>query len=145
MPNTTYQAGATSKILTMRAWTLSTGAPYTAGAFNTSGLTLKYCRDGATVQTLTPGTATAGTYTSSGFVHRADGVYEIGAPTASLAAGADGVTFTCAGVTDVVFEAVRVELVGVDPRSSAAPDVNVQKINSTTVQGSGTSGDLWRG
>lgn len=138
MPSTIHQVGATSKIVTMRAWVISTGLPYTAGAFNTSGLVVTYCRDGATAQTITQVTATAGTYTSSGFVHRVDGVYEIGAPAASLLTGADGVTFTASGITDVVFEAVRVELVGTDPRSADAPDVNVTKVAGTTQ----TAGDL---
>jgi hypothetical protein len=136
--DTSYIGGATSKIVTVKAWVISTGLPYTAGVYNTSGLVVHYTRDGATISTITQVTATAGTYTSSGFVYRGDGVYEIGAPTAALAAGADGVEFSCSGITDVVFSTTRVELLGTDPRSSALPDVNVSKINSQTASAAGT-------
>lgn len=129
MPNTTYQAGATSKIIGIRAFVASTGLPYTAGVFNTATIAATYTRDGATVQTITLVTASAGTYTSSGFVHAGKGEYELGVPTAALASGADGVRFKIDGITDVVFEEVRVELTGTDPRSAAVPDVNVSTIN----------------
>lgn len=184
MYDTTYQAGATSKIVKVRAWTLSTGAPCTTLTNATSGLAVHYCRDGATQQTISQVSASSGTYTTSGFVHQGDGIYEIGAPIASLAAGSDGVVFSASGVTDVVFSVTRVDLTGTDPRSSTAPDVNVtsiggttqtardlgasvlissgtgtgqldvtsgvisantKKINSATVQGDGTAGNLWRG
>ena len=115
--NTAHIVGATSKIITMYARVISTGLPYTGGAFNTSGLSVTYTRDGATPQTITTVTATAGTYTSSGFVHRGKGAYEIGAPTAALADGADGVEFMADGVTDVMFVPVRVELSQGDPRA----------------------------
>jgi hypothetical protein len=137
MPNTTYLAGATGKIVTMRAWVISTGLPYTAGAFNTSGLSLAYTRDGATPVAITPVTATQGTYTSSGFVHRGKGVYEIGAPTLALATGVDGVQFAADGITDVIFEVIRVELVGVDPRSAAPPAVNATQFAGQTVNAAG--------
>ncbi len=116
--NTAHIVDATSKIITMYARVISTGLPYTGGAFNTSGLSVTYCRDGATPQTITTVTATAGTYTSSGFVHRGKGAYEIGAPTAALADGADGVEFMADGVTDVMFVPVRVELSQGDPRAA---------------------------
>jgi hypothetical protein len=37
----------------------------------------------------------------------------------------------------------RIEILGANPRSATA-DVNVVKMNNTTVIGSGTSGDKWR-
>ena len=143
MADTAFLAGATSKIVTVEAIVISTGLPYTAGAHNTSGLTINYVRDGSTATAITPVTATAGTYTTSGFVHAGQGEYEIGAPTAALAVGADGVRFKVSGIADVMFRGCRVELMGANPRSATA-DANVTKINNTTVIGSGTSGDKWR-
>jgi hypothetical protein len=37
----------------------------------------------------------------------------------------------------------RIEILGANPRSATA-DVNVVKMNNTTVVGAGTSGDKWR-
>lgn len=136
--DTSYIAGATSKIVRVKAITISTGLPYTAGAYNTATIAATYTRDGAAATTITLVTATAGTYTSSGFVHAGKGVYEIGAPTAALASGADGVIFSVDGIADVLFSNTRVELLGVDPRSATPPDVNVTKVAGTTQ----TAGDL---
>jgi hypothetical protein len=148
MADTTHLAGATSKIITVEAIVISTGLPYTAGAFNTATISATYTRDGATPTTITLVTATAGTYTSSGFVHRGKGVYEIGAPTAALAAGADGVEFAVDGIADVLFRGCRVELTGSNPRAATLTepvDANVTQINSAAVTGTGLSGNLWRG
>lgn len=120
MFNIPHQVGATSKIVKLRAITISTGLPYTAGAYNTSGISATYTRDGGTATTITLATATAGTYTSSGFVHAGKGVYELGAPTAALASGADGVIFAVDGISDVLFTVARVELSGANPRATTA-------------------------
>lgn len=126
MADTVFQAGSTSKIVTVEAITISTGLPYTAGAYNTSGLSITYTRDGSTPTTITPVTATAGTYTSSGFVHRGKGVYEIGAPTAALASGSTGVEFAVDGITNVLFRGCRVELMADDPRGAAATTTEIR-------------------
>lgn len=130
--NTVHVAGATSKIVTVRAYVISTGLPYTAGAFNTATIAATYCRDGATPVTITLVTMTQGTWVTSGFVHRGKGVYEIGAPNAAFVTGADGVQFAIDGITDVVFTVTRVDIVGIDPRLATIPDVNVTKVNGTT-------------
>lgn len=143
MADTAFAAGSTSKIVTVEAIVISTGLPYTAGAFNTATISATYTRLLSAPTAMTLVTATAGTYTSSGFVHRGKGVYEIGAPTAALAAGADCVDFAVDGIADVLFRGCRVELMGANPRS-ATSDANVTKINNTTVIGTGTSGDKWR-
>jgi hypothetical protein len=135
--NTTHVVGATSKIVTLRAYTISTGAPYTGGAFNTATIAATYTKDGATATTITLVTATAGTWTSSGFVHRAKGVYELGAPNAAFSTTVDGVEFAIDGIADVVFIPVRVDLTGVDGRSATAPDVNVTTIASQTASAAG--------
>ena len=139
MADTAFVAGATSKIVTVEAIVISTGLPYTSGAYNTSGISATYTRLGSTPTTLTLVTATAGTYTSSGFVHRGKGVYEIGAPTAALAAGADAVEFAVDGITDVLFRPCRVELTGQDPRA-ARSDSNVTYWNGNAVATPNTNG-----
>jgi hypothetical protein len=136
--NTTYQVGATSKIITTEAFTASTGLPYTAGAWNTATLTATYTKDGGTVTSITLATMTAGTWATGGFVHRGKGVYELGAPNAAFSTTVDGVEFAFDGISGVVFKPVRVELVGVDPRSATAPDVNVTSVGGTAQ----TAGDL---
>lgn len=139
---TSHVIDATSKIVKLRAIVISTGLPYTAGAFNTATISATYTRDGGTATALTLVTATAGTWTSSGFVHAGKGVYELGAPNAALATGADGVIFAVDGIADVLFTVARVELAGADPRSATN---NVTHINSAAVNGNGTSGNKWRG
>jgi hypothetical protein len=131
MADTAFAAGATSKIVTVEAITISTGLPYTAGLFNTATINATYTRLGSTPTTITLVTATAGAYTSSGFVHRGKGVYEIGAPTLALAASADAVDFAVDGIADVLFRGCRVELMGANPRSATA-DANVTTINGQT-------------
>jgi hypothetical protein len=131
MANTAFAAGSTSKIVTVKAIVISTGLPYTAGAHNTATISATYTRLGATPTTITLVTATAGTYTSSGFVHRGKGVYEIGAPTAALASGVDAVDFAVDGIADVLFTETRVELPTSDPRAAAlsAADVNAEVVD----------------
>jgi hypothetical protein len=131
MANTAFAAGSTSKIVTVKAIVISTGLPYTAGAYNTATISATYTRLGSTPTTITLVTATAGTYTSSGFVHRGKGVYEIGAPTAALASGVDAVDFAVDGIADVLFTETRVELPTSDPRAAAlsAADVNAEVVD----------------
>jgi hypothetical protein len=119
MADTIYAGGSTGVIVTVEAITISTGLPYTAGAFNTATISATYTRLGSTPTTITLVTATAGTYTSSGFVHRGKGVYEIGAPTAATASGVDCVDFAVDGIADVLFRGCRVELTGSNPRGAA--------------------------
>lgn len=143
MADTAFLAGATSKIVTVEAIVISTGLPYTAGLHNTATISATYTRLGSTPTTITLVTATAGTYTTSGFVHRGKGVYELGAPNAALAAGADAVDFAVDGIADVLFRGARVELMGANPRS-AIVDADVDKINGTTILGAGTPADPFR-
>jgi hypothetical protein len=67
---------------------------------------------------------TLNTWTSSGsanagFVHRGKGTYQLSAPNAALASGADGVEFEIDGIADVMFRKARVELTGSNPRGAA--------------------------
>jgi hypothetical protein len=70
-------------------------------------------------------------------------MYRVDLPDAAVAAGADSVQIIATGITGVVFTVARIDILGANPRSATA-DVNVVKMNNTTVVGSGTSGDKWR-
>jgi hypothetical protein len=136
--DTSYLAGATSKIGKVKAWNITAGTLNTGTVFNTSGLVATYTRDGAAVVTMALVTGVVASYVSCGFIHRGAGVYEFGIPTAALATSADGVDFTFSGVSDVMFSDMRVEILGADPRSSATPNVNVISIASQTASAAAT-------
>jgi hypothetical protein len=144
MTNTAYLGGSSDVTVYVRGFTESTGAPYTAGAFNTSGLAINQVRNRAAAVSITPVTQTiSGAHTDGGFVHVAAGVYRVDITDASVAASVDSVQIIVSGVTGVTFTVARIEILGANPRSATA-DVNVVKMNNTTVVGSGTSGDKWR-
>jgi hypothetical protein len=144
MTNTAYLGGSTDVTVYVRGFTASTGLPYTAGAHNTSGLTINQIRNKAAAVSITPVTQTAsGAHTDGGFVHVAGGLYRVDTTDATVASGADSAQVVVSGVTDVVFTVARIEILGANPRSATA-DVNVVKMNNTTVVGAGTSGDKWR-
>ena len=146
MTNTAYLGGSTDVTVYVRGFTESTGAPYTAGAYNTATLVLQYVRNrGASTTTgFTPATQTAsGAHADGGFVHVVGGLYRVDLPDAAVAAGADSVVIAATGISGVTFTLARVDITGANPRS-ATTDANVTKINNTTVIGAGTSGDKWR-
>lgn len=95
---------------------VTTGAGLTGLAFNSSGLTAYYYREGqgtgATQITLV--TATLGTYTSSGFVEvdatDMPGWYEVGIPDAVLASGADFVGIQYKGATNMAPVNIEIQL-----------------------------------
>ena len=133
MISTAYAAGATSKSVYLRGFTASTGLPYTAGAFNTSGIAASYIRAGASATTITLVTQTAGgAYSSGGFVHVTGGVYRLDVPNAAFTSGADYVDIVVSGIADVVFSTVHVDIVGADPRA-AALDANVTSIANNAI------------
>lgn len=139
MTNTTYAAGATSVILTFRAFVAATGLPKTDLAFNTASLNAEYTRitsGSATSTTITPVTATAGTWTSSGLVARnaANGEYELHAPNNALLTGADRVDFSVwdgAGTPTYVCTMMSVELTGSNPRTA---DLTASDIANAVVE-----------
>jgi hypothetical protein len=144
MTNTAYLAGSTDVTVYVRGFTASTGLPYTAGAHNTSGLTINQIRNKAAAVSISPVTQTAaGAHTDGGFVHIAGGLYRVDTTDASVLTGADSAQIVVFGVTDVVFSVARIDIMAADPRSATA-DVNVVKMNNVTVVGAGTSGDKWR-
>ena len=145
MTNTAYAGGATSKSVQMRAFVASTGLPKTDLVYNTSGLTGSYQRGPVGSFTSIPLATLANaqtSYSSGGFVHIGGGLYRLDVPDAALAAGVDYVNFVLSGVSDCVITTARVDIVGADPRT-ALVDVNVKQINSTVVNGAGTTGSPW--
>lgn len=145
MTNTAYKGNSTDVTVELRGFTASTGMPYTAGVFNTSGITASYIRNrgASTAISLVTQTAT-GTHTDGGFVHVAGGVYRLDLPDAAVQSGADDVIVQVSGVADVVFTAVRIDILGANPRAASA-DSNIVTINGANVVGNGTSGNKWRG
>jgi hypothetical protein len=120
MTNTVYASGATGVTVEIRGFVVSNGLPYTAGAFNTAGITAQFIRNrsAATAITLVTQTA-AGAWASGGFVHVAGGVYRLDVPNAAFATGADDVVIVVSGITDVTFSAATIDLAGSDPRAAA--------------------------
>lgn len=115
-----FAGGATSKQVYVRGYTASTGLPYTAGAFNTAGITANYRRAGATAAVaITLATQTIdGAWSSGGFVHVAGGVYRLDIPDAAIAASVDFVDIWVFGITDVVFTTVHIDITASDPRAA---------------------------
>jgi hypothetical protein len=144
MTNTAYLGGSTDVTVYVRGFTASTGLPVTTVTHATSGLAINQIRNRAAAVSITPVTQTAsGAHSDGGFVHVAGGLYRVDTTDATVASGADSAQVVVSGVTDVVFTVARIEILGANPRSATA-DVNVVKMNNTTVIGSGTSGDKWR-
>ncbi len=120
----TVAAGATSQQLQVRAIVQSTGAPDTALAYNTSGLSCNYQRPGGSSTSITLATQTVtGAYSSGGFVHIANGWYRLDVPDAALATGVPSVLVTCAATGDTF----------VDGRVGLSPAVNVSSWNSVAL------------
>lgn len=144
MTNTAYLGGSTDVTVYVRGFTASTGLPITTVTHATSGLAINQIRNRAAAVSITPVTQTAsGAHSDGGFVHVAGGLYRVDTTDATVASGADSAQVVVSGVTDVVFTVARIEILGANPRSATA-DVNVVKMNNTTVVGAGTSGDKWR-
>lgn len=97
-----YNPDATSQMIEIALRSSATGQLLTGKLH--SDMTIKYQREGAaTAATLSPVTATLGTWTSSGWKEtQISGVYQFGIPNAALAAGSGAVmiVFTCTGAID---------------------------------------------
>ena len=101
-------AGSTSVVVPIfiQDSSSTTGAGHGSLVYNSSGLAAKYRRQGdSSWTTFSLVTATAGTFTSSGFI--ADGGpvtggYELGIPNAALASGATWVQIAVYGATNML-------------------------------------------
>lgn len=119
-------SNSTSQQLQVRAVVQSTGAPDTALAYNTSGLSCNYRRPGGTSTSITLATQTvSGAYSSGGFVHIANGWYRLDIPDAAIASGVDSVLVTCAATGDTF----------VDGRVELSPSVNTVQLAGTAQTG----------
>lgn len=110
----TVVKGATSYSATIRIIDAADGTPETTVAYNTSGIDLEYCRQGAACVDITEVTQTAGgAWTSGGFVHKGHGYYRLDLPNAALAAGADWVD-VIGTVPDMIVIGGRIRLTSIN-------------------------------
>lgn len=119
------QAGKTGNVLPIRVYDSSSasGAYLGSIAHNTAGLVGRYRRQGnASWTTITIVTATAGIFTSGGWVAPGSGPsgsYEIHVPDAAFAAGAEWVEIEYGGVANMLPVQIFVELDAVDYQTNA--------------------------
>ena len=121
MAKLTFKAGTTSKDVNIliQDSSVSTGAGKTGIAYNTSGLTAYYHRQGSNAATaITLATKTLGTWATGGFVEVSSanmpGLYEFGIPDAALASGATWVVIMLFGVTNMAPVTLEIQLDAVD-------------------------------
>ncbi len=119
------KAGTTSRILRVFVQdnSVTTGAGLTGLAYNTSNLKCYYSRVGASSATaVTLVTATAGTYSSGGFVAldgtNMPGVYELHIPNAAIASSATAVHVMLWGAAGMAPVLIEIELDAVDYQDS---------------------------
>jgi hypothetical protein len=103
------------------------GEGLTGLAHNTSGLTAYYHRN-------TDGAATSGGFKEIDATHM-PGWYQFCPPDAALATGAKSCGFHLQGAANMVPLPIELDMGG---------DVNVARVNSTKLQGDGSSGNKWR-
>lgn len=114
------KAGTTSfiKDIAIDDSSSSTGTGLASLVYNTAGLVCKYKRRGdSSWTTLTLNSATAGTYTSGGFVAATgapNGDYELHIPNAAIASGTTAVVFSLYGATNMAPCRFEIELDKVD-------------------------------
>lgn len=112
------KGGSTSRHIEARAFSATTGLPYTTAAYNDAGIALSYRRGAAgAVTAITPATqTTTGAYSSGGFVATTGNGVRIDLPDAALAAGVDTVD-VFGSATAWVLICPTVQIVGHDPRT----------------------------
>lgn len=134
--NRIISTGATSVIVRARAFTISTGAPKTDIVYNTAGLVVKVAKNTAALASVgTLKTMTAGTFTSLGFVHESNGIYQIGIPNVQWDTAG---TYLVApeGVTDCYFVPETIPVTAAANAYAAAVDADVKYMNGTAVSDS---------
>lgn len=141
-------AGTTSKIVKIFVQDSSktTGVGLTGLAYNTSGLTAYYIKEGDSSTTaISLATATLGTWSTGGFIvvdgTNMPGVYELGIPNAALASGKSCLIYL-QGATNMAPVLLEIELTAIDNQSTGfgLVDVssNVVQIAGQTASASGT-------
>jgi hypothetical protein len=148
-------AGTTSKLLRVfiQNSSLTTGAGLTGLAYNTSGLTAYYIKEGdSSTTSISLVTATLGTFTSGGFIvvdaTNMPGVYELGIPNAALASGKSVLVFL-QGAANMAPTILEIEVTQtnnqaatVDPWSVALPG-SYTSGEAGNILGNTSSTDPW--
>lgn len=120
------KAGATSQTIYVEILdsTSTSGARKTGLAFNTSGLTAYYVRNGGSATAITLATLAAANsaYSSGGFKEvdatNMPGIYRLDLPDAAVAAGVSDVVVTLRGATGMVQVSSNIQLTGADLQDS---------------------------
>ena len=120
-------AGSTSKLVDVfvNDSSSATGAGLTGLAFNTSGISAYYYREGASsAVAITLATMTLGTWATGGFVlvdgSHMPGLYQLSIPNAALAGGAKSVVIMLLGATNMAPVLLEIELTAVDNQNGAS-------------------------
>lgn len=136
--------GATDQSVIIRIIDSTDGTPETGVVFNTSGIDLKYRREGAAAVDITEATlaSLSATHSDGGFLHIGAGYYRVDLPDAAVASGANGV-LVFGGVTDMIVVGCYVHLVDYDPQDSvrmgmtALPNAAAEAAGGLYTRGSG--------
>lgn len=141
--------GTTSKLIQFNVMNAVTGGPLTGLAYNSSGLTAYYYREGAASATaITLATMTLGTWATGGFIvvdaTNMPGEYQLGIPDAALATGASSVVIYLHGATNMAPLCVEIQLVNYDPEDgvrlglTALPNAAAEASGGLITRGTGT-------
>ncbi len=147
MPKLSLVQGTTSKLLQVfiSDASSSAGAGMTGLAYNTSGLTAYYYREGAgSSVAITLATMTLGTWSTGGFVEvdatNLPGVYQLGIPNAALVSSAKSVMVMLKGVANMVPVLLEIELTAID--NQTIPTSDPWGISLPGPYGAGTAGKI---
>lgn len=115
----TILIGATDKSAIIRFIDSTDGTPEQGIAYDTSGLTLWYRREGGTLQSITPVTlaSLSAAHADGGFLHIDDGYCRVDVPDAAWASGATHVLIG-ASCTGMIAIAQEIQLVNYNPNDS---------------------------
>lgn len=139
-------AGTTDVSAIIRIVDSTDGTPETGVAYNTSGIDIRYRRDGATDTAITEATLAAldTAHTDGGFLHIGNGYYRIDLPDAACASGVNGV-LVHGTVTGMVVIGTYIPLLAVNPYDTvrmgltALPNVASGSAGAIPTVGTGTA------
>lgn len=131
--------GSTDKTVYLRIIDATTGLPATSYAYNSSGIDLWYCREGAAHTSITEATQTAnGAHSDGGFVHIRDGVYRLDLPDAAVASGVSQVV-VCGTITGAIVIPYHLQLGDFDLDSA---NVTVGSIANDAITAASVASDV---
>jgi hypothetical protein len=139
-------AGTTDVSAIIRIVDSTDGTPETGVVFNTSGIDIRYRRDGATDTAITEATlaSLSAAHADGGFLHIGNGYYRIDLPDAAVASGVNGV-LVHGTVTGMVVIGTYIPLVAVNPYDAvrmgltALPNVASGSAGAIPTVGTGTA------